>query len=285
MFLRSIALFHHTLKLALSIPLFNLARQWFVVLCWVILIGITTAGWTQELKPEDAEAFNKGNDHFQKGEFQQTVDLLEPLRKKYPSMADVPRLLSHSYYELGRVPESRQAALEAIGLGRFTPDAFIRLAQIDRQREDQLALLNTVRLLTILEPDNNDWRLLYGDVLEATQSYEQSASVYRLLIAEQPNRSELFVRLGNVLIKQDNPREAVKILETAWRLGDANPRLPEIMAGLWAKLDNDRQANCWSFWAVTTTTRETFNWPANFFVKPLIMVPPLNNICGSSLSA
>jgi len=226
-----------------------------VALAACLLLGTALCGpnalRAADFTPEDAKTLADAQLAHNAKEFDKALTLLTPLRAKYPDQADIPRLMAHSLFELGRLDESQKLVSTAIGLGRLTPDLVVRLAQFAEKKQDQIALVNVVRLLTILEPDNTNWRILYGNLLSEMEAYAESAQVYRALLDKQPASGELHLRLGNVQLQQQRLAEAAVTLEAAWRLGAAEPRLPRILASLWRQLDDPQQALAWTQLAVT----------------------------------
>jgi tetratricopeptide (TPR) repeat protein len=128
----------------------------------------------------------------------------------------------------------------------MTPDTLATIAQIDRERNDAVALLGAVRMLTVLDAGNRDWRIIYGDLLTGARQYEEAAAVLRTLLNETPDNAPLALRLGNVLIQQRQLREAAATFETAWRLGAADPQVPRMIAGIWSEEGDFRQALLWA---------------------------------------
>lgn len=198
-----------------------------------------------ELSSADARALRAAQQAVNTRDHGQAVKLLLPLHSKYPNYGDIPRLLTHAYYGLGDFDQARKAALTAINSGRLTSDVLVRLAKIDQQRNDRLALINTVRLLTIIEADSNDWRLIYGDMLATSGAFRESATVYQSLIDGLPDSAMLYLRLGNVLLQDERLNEAVVNLETAYHLGAEDSRLPLAIAGVWQRLNDHRKAVVW----------------------------------------
>jgi tetratricopeptide (TPR) repeat protein len=221
----------------------TVARQFALALLLALTFAPLAAAI--EVSPEDAEALKSAQAAYDAGKYADAVKLLAPLRAKYPDEADIPRMLAHAWFELGDFDAARQSALAAIAAGRLSSDLLGRIAQIDQRRDDRIAVLNAVRLLTFVEPGNRQWRLVYADLLAAAGSLDEGAAVYRELFAEQPASADVAFRLGNVLVKQERFAAAATALETAWRLGAADPRLPLVIAGAWQSLGDDRQALAW----------------------------------------
>lgn len=217
----------------------------YVTIACLVSIFLSVSAEAVELTTEDVRTLRKAQHAVNTHQHDEAVKLLLPLQSKYPTLGDIPRLLTHAYHGLGDFERSRKAALDAINAGRLTSDVLVRLAQIDQQRDDRLALINTVRLLTVLEAESDDWRLIYGDILANSGAFRESATVYQSLIDGIPDSALLQMRLGNVLLKLDQLNDAVVSLETAYHLGAADSRLPLTIAGVWQRLGDHRRAVAW----------------------------------------
>jgi tetratricopeptide (TPR) repeat protein len=198
-----------------------------------------------EVTAEDAQTLRAAQTAYDGEKYAEAVRLILPMQTKYPDNGDIPRMLTHAYFALEQFDKARDTALAAIGTGRLSPDVLGRIAQIDQRQDDRLSLLNVVRLLTVLDPENRQWRLIYADLLAASDALDESIGVYRALFAEEPDSANMALRLGSVLVKKKAADEAVKMLETAWHLGATDARLPTTIAGLWQELGDDRQALAW----------------------------------------
>jgi len=204
-----------------------------LLICAVTLVSAASRHAAAiELSAAEVETFNQAQRAQQAGQHNQVITLLEPVRQKYPREADLPRLLAHSYFELGRYDEAREAAVQAVALGRLSTDMLVRLTQIDRQRGDDLATLNSVRLLTITDAGNAVWRILYGDLLFAADHFGQARAVFARLVESDPSRADLWSRLGNAQMRLDLIDDATVSFQTAWELGERNESVARLLAGL-----------------------------------------------------
>lgn len=212
-----------------------------------MLLSVLVSGFVgaAELTPADARTVREAQLAINTRHYDEAVKLLLPIQARYPTLGEIPRLLTHAYHGLGEFDKARKSALAAIDAGRLTSDVLVRLAQIDQQRDDQLALINTVRLLTVIQADSNQWRLIYGDLLANSGAFQESATVYQSLLEDAADSAALHLRLGNVLLQDERFNEAVLSLETAYHLGAADPRLPLMIAGTWQRLDDNRKAVAW----------------------------------------
>jgi tetratricopeptide (TPR) repeat protein len=215
------------------------------VRCALIVIFCCASARATEIASDDAKKLSSAQAAFDARKFDLAVQVLAPLRAKYPDHGDIPRMLTHAYYELGQFENARKSALQAVGAGRLAADVLVRIAQIDQHRDDKLALINVVRLLTVLEPDSRQWRLVYADLLAGTEAINESIAAYRALLVDQPDSANVHLRLGNALLKQGRSADAAAALETAWHLGANDARLPALIAGAWQSLGDDSQALAW----------------------------------------
>lgn len=216
-----------------------------VCLLLVISSGVIASAVAADLSEEDARTLRTAQELLESRNFQRAVELLEPLKRRYPDQGDVPRLLAHANYGLEKPEEARAGLIEALSLGRMTPDVFALLARIDQERGDEVSMTNAVQLLTILDSANRDWRLLHGDLKSAAGDFEESLRTYQKLLEQQPNNAGLHLRLGNVYQQTDQLWEAAQSLEMAWRLGVTQGKLPLVLGGIWQQIGDDRQAISW----------------------------------------
>lgn len=198
-----------------------------------------------EFTPEDAATLQAAQQAINDDKPNDAVQPLLDLQDKYPTAGEIPRLLTHAYFDLGQHDFARKSAVDAIKTGQLTSDVLARMAQIDDQRDDQIALLNVVRLLTVIEPDSLSWRTTYGDLLLATGATSQSVAVFEKLVKQNPDSHRLHARLGNAQLKSQLLKDAIVSLETAWHMGSTQSKLPLAIAGAWSQLGDDRQAASW----------------------------------------
>lgn len=194
---------------------------------------------------DDAKVLQQAQQAQQSGNHDRALELLSPLHESGPSMPDVPRLMAHSYLALQRYDKARAAAVEAIGEGRMTVDLLAILAQVDRRRGDEVALLNDVRLLMLLDVNDPAWRQLFGQLLATTGQPAAAESVLRQLVEASPAQPRLWAQLGNVLVELQRHDEAAAVYETAWRLGDRDPQTAALLAGLYQRLGDADAALRW----------------------------------------
>lgn len=222
----------------------------------LLLSGVTASAVAADLTEADARTLRNAQQQLESRNFQRVVELLDPLKRRYPDQGDIPRLLAHAYFGLERPAEARAAVVEALGLGRITPDVFALLARIDQERGDDVSLTNAVQLLTILDSENRDWRMLHGDLKAAAGDFEEGERTFQKLLEQRPENGSLYLRLGNVYQQKEQLLEAAQALEMAWRLGVTQQKLPLVLGGIWQQIGDDRQSISWLQRAADTKDAE-----------------------------
>ncbi|MEM6673304.1 MAG: tetratricopeptide repeat protein [Planctomycetota bacterium] len=198
----------------------------------VVAIAPLAVGQSQGLTPDQAEALRSAQALQREGRHTAAVAALEALRRERPDVPALPRLLSYSLFELDRPEEARAAAVDAIGLGRLTPDLLTRLVQIDRGRGDAAVVLDEVRILTILDPGNPTWRRYRAELLAASGRLPAAETAFRAILDDSPSDAEAWVGLGNSLVAGGSTGDAASAYETAWILGRRSPEIADRVAGL-----------------------------------------------------
>ena len=218
---------------------------WIMAITLSSQLLLATSSWAGDFTQADAKILQDAQSAVNEERFEQAVQSLLELQRKYPSEGEVSRLLTHAYFGQQKFADARRMAIRAVGLGRVTQDVLVRLAQIDEEGDDQTALINTIRLLTVIDADDRDWRVLYADLLVRAESLNEAAAVLRRLVRAEPESAVLQLRLGEVLVKQRKWDAAAIALTIAYYLGANHDRLPLLLAGVWQKLDDDHEAQIW----------------------------------------
>lgn len=213
-----------------------------VIILFTALVCLDTHG---DFTKEDAEKVMQAQKAAGNGQHTRAIQILNEVKKRYPNEPDLPRLLTHSYYELEQFNAARKAAVEAIGLGRLSNDMLTRLVQIDQQLGRRLSMLQTVRLLTITDPSNSDWHLLLAGMLMENNQYAEAEAIYRKLGPKSKNQAELWSHIGQAQYKQEQYSNAVISFETAWRMGHRTQTIARQLAGLYQRLGDSEMALNW----------------------------------------
>ena len=124
---------------------------------------------------------------------------------------------------LNRLPEARQAYEQAL---RMKPDAQTHLAYAKVLEPGDPDAERHLRQALQLDPSLEEASLLLASLLEArggkdAGTLDEAAGIYRNLIEVHPERTDLRLRLGEILLTQGHTEEAIRELETARGAGNA----------------------------------------------------------------
>jgi Flp pilus assembly protein TadD len=170
---------------------------------------------------------------FNEKEYSRAADLLRRSLEEDPDRAGAHALLGHAYFELGRLDEAGASFNQAIALGRLTSDVLARLGQIALARERLPAALNSLRLASLLAPEDDNLELAAAATAERAGLHDEAESVYRDLLAADPSRADVHLRLGNLYLLTERPRKALKPLLLAYHLGESSPALARTIGELY----------------------------------------------------
>jgi len=216
----------------------------------------------RELEPGTAEVHaNLGLIYFQEKKFEQAVPTLRRALKLKPSLSKADTLLAISLSELGQYTEALPG-LEK-GFRRSTDPAVKRMCGLQLERaytglrrdskavevalelnrlypDDPEVLYHTGRLfgnfayLTVQKlqeaaPTSIWMRLTAGDIYESQEHYDLAISEYRRVLALDPHRPGIHLRLGRVLLARsqttnsaEDRAEALKEFEQELQLDPTN---------------------------------------------------------------
>jgi tetratricopeptide (TPR) repeat protein len=139
---------------------------------------------------------------------------------------------------LNRLPEARQAYEQAL---RLKPgDAQTHLAYVKVLGPGDPAAERHLRQALQLDPSLEEASLLLASVLEGravgeSGTLDEAAGIYRKLIEAHPERGDVRLRLGEILLVQGHTEEAVRELEAARAVGAAGPALSDTLLQAYLK--------------------------------------------------
>lgn len=181
---------------------------------------------------------------YEEERYPQARVLLERLVRAEPHRAEAHRLLGHVLVALEEPEAARAAYVRALQQGGLDAATLRRLVQVDREADRPRAVLASLGLLQVLEPEEPRWALLYGDTLARLGEEAAATAVYRSL-AESGAVPEAWLRLGNAHLRAGRLQEAAGAFETAWELGAESAELARTLGDVWHGLDEPATAVAW----------------------------------------
>lgn len=156
---------------------------------------------------------------FDAGRNEQAVSLLRALHARGAGGGDTYALLGHALFALGKPREARAAFVEALARGRLSSDVVLRLVEIDRARGDPVTALEGLRLAGLLLPDDARLPLAAADAAAEAGRFDEAERGYERVLEKTPDSADIFLRLGNVYLKEQRHDDALEAFRTADALG------------------------------------------------------------------
>lgn len=178
-------------------------------------------------------------------EFQATLKILQELIEQEPDFIEAYELQAHTYFQLGNFEQARTSLTPLIQKGGINSDLLALLIEIDRLREDQPTLLNSLRFACFSEPENSRWQIMYIDTLRSLKLHQEAELVCQAFLKRDPSQVKIWLRLGNLLIEKENTKSSLHAFEVAYFLGSRLDSLTETIAELWLRLGHLSQALVW----------------------------------------
>ena len=212
-----------------------------------LLVGARGLGAQEILwTPEDAQTLRTAQGDLEQGQVQRALASLDELLLRYPHSPVVQRLRGHALLSLGRPQPARDALGAALAGGAFHIDVLGALFRIDYEAGHLPAALSSARLALLLEPDQPQWALAYGDLLLEGGQFAAAEVIYDHLFRAGDPSPALLERLGQTALSAGRRDEALAWLESAYYLGSTDSDLAQLLAVLWIEAGDPMRAEVWS---------------------------------------
>jgi len=210
------------------------------VACFLLMLGAVAVA-----QEPDVSLLQRAQEAFDAKRFADVPPPLTRYLKDDPDHAGAHALLGHAYYELNEPGKAREQLARAVALGRLTSDVLGRLAQIALEEEALPAALNSLRVASLLAPDDSSVQLAAASAAEASGLWKEAESGYREVIEDHPADADVRLRLGNLFLKSGQPRKALPELLTAYHMGSSSPALLRTVAELFVQDRDLKSAVAW----------------------------------------
>ncbi len=234
-----------------------------------LLLALALPGSAAQEAPwseEQARALQRAQEDLRAGEAGRALPALERLLAAHPDSGPLLRLRGHALADLGRAQEARAALVAALARGELGVDVLARLVEIDHAAGRRAATLAAAGLLTLLEPEDAQWRRLWADLLDGAGEREAARVLLDELLAERFGDAALHERAARVALETGDDTRAARELALAWFLGAREPALARRLEALHAARGDARATLAWAARAGPTddagTLRRAETWLA-----------------------
>jgi len=163
--------------------------------------------------------FMLANIFFQQEKFDQAADIYQIAVEKYPKFLRAWRNLGLIYVRQGEFERAVPALTRVIELGGGDALTYGLLGYAYSSVENHLCAETAFRTAVLLSPDTMDWKMGLARSLFKQERYAEAVALCSNLIAEQPERADLWLLQANAYIGLKQPLKAAENYEFVDLLG------------------------------------------------------------------
>lgn len=145
--------------------------------------------------------------------------------------------LAMAKMRLGEYAAARQAMRRVIALGEVSAESYGFMGAMNAKAGDLMAAETAFRLAMMLEPDEERWLTFLATSLKLQGRFHESVSMLSTLLAEQPNRADLWLAQAEQLIDMEDYQRAAENLEIVDQLGVADYKVLTTLGRIYQRQD------------------------------------------------
>lgn len=165
--------------------------------------------------------FTLANIYFQRDQLEAAAALYEQAVEKYPKFRRAWKHLGLAYVQIGEKAKALPTLTKVIELGGGDVYTYGMLGVAYASVEDYLSAESAFRMAILLDPATLDWKFGLADSLARQERYAEVVSLCDRLIADDPNRADLWLSQANAYIGLNQPIKAAINYEFVDRLGQS----------------------------------------------------------------
>ena len=117
---------------------------------------------------------------------------------------------------------ARDALVRVLSLGGASASTYGFLGMMHGRTGDYLAAESAFRMVMMLEPNKESWRILLAESLYNQARFAEVASLTGMLLEKDPNRADLWLRQAEAYVGMGETKKASENLEIVDQLGGSN---------------------------------------------------------------
>jgi tetratricopeptide (TPR) repeat protein len=137
------------------------------------------------------------------------------------------------HYRQGDHKAAAQAFGRVIELGGASPVIYGLLGFSHANNDDALAAESAFRMASMLDPTTIDWRMGLAHSLFKQRRFAEAASLFGTLIAQQPDRGDLWMRQAQAYLGMNETDKAAENLELVDRLGQSTAETLDTLGNIY----------------------------------------------------
>jgi tetratricopeptide (TPR) repeat protein len=162
--------------------------------------------------------FTLANIHFQREDLNEAAEIYQIAVDKYPKFRRAWNNLGLIHVRQGNYDQAIPALTRVIELGGGSALTYGLLGYAYSQGGDDIAAESAYRMAVLLDPKTMDWKMGLARSFFQQERFTEAASFLGTLIAENPDRAELWLLQANAYIGMDRPLDAAENYELVDRL-------------------------------------------------------------------
>jgi tetratricopeptide (TPR) repeat protein len=166
--------------------------------------------------------FTLGNIYFQNEDLTNAVRHFETALAKFPDYRRAQKNLAFALVRSGNYDGAIKPLTRTIALGGADSKVFALLGFACMSQQRYASAAAAYQQALVFEPENVDFKIGAVKCAIATADYDHALALLDELIAQNPERENLWTLQANVFIQKEQPGKAAISLEMLRRLGKAN---------------------------------------------------------------
>ncbi len=161
-----------------------------------------------------AMVFVLGNLYFQSERYDEAKRAFDEAIKRFPRFRRAYTNLGYLYIAQNKIDDALKSFQKSVTLGENSPRVMGMLGYCYLTKQNPLAAENAYRQAYLIDPEARDWKLGMAQALLQQDKNAEAASMFGILIKENQQDKQLWMRQTAAYLAMDRKDEAILNLET-----------------------------------------------------------------------
>jgi tetratricopeptide (TPR) repeat protein len=197
-------------------------------------------------RPEEAESpaldFALGNLHFQEEEWAEAEQAYRVALEKMPRFRAALMNLGRILLLQDRPQETIEVYQQLVSDGQADADILLLLGHALLMEDAVVGAETAYRQALLLRPKDSEIRIGLAKALLQQERYQEGLALIDGILANEPLNRELWSLRANAHLSNQEPEDAIRVIEQARRLNRASPEMLATLGDLWIQVDRPGDA-------------------------------------------
>ena len=166
--------------------------------------------------------FTLANIAYQQDELDRAEQAYKVSVEKFPRFRRAWGNIGQIYFRRGEFAKAVNAFSRVVELGGANAITFGLLGVAHTRDGNYVSAESAFRMATLLDPNTTDWKIGLAETFFRQQRYADAATLFQGLIAENPDRADLWLAQGEAYAQLNQPLKAAENFEMVDQLGGAS---------------------------------------------------------------